>query len=309
MKMNFKNWIKAFRLRTLPLSLSCIGMGSFLAYYHDSFRWTIFVFSFLTTILLQILSNLANDYGDALFGADNEERTGPKRLVQDGLIPPIAMKRMIWIFAVLSFLSGILLLYVSKLNSGTFIIFLVLGIFAIAAAVNYTISVKKPYGYKGYGDISVFIFFGLLAVLGSYFLQTRTLDAELLLPAATCGFYATGVLNINNIRDIGSDRMAGKISIPVRIGFQKAVIYHGVLLFGGFLLSVIFVFLNFETTYQFLFLISLPLFYRNFQAVKNIGSSGLLDPYLKQLSISTLIFVILFGLGLAMAVYYRTNAL
>ncbi len=305
--MNFNNWIKAFRLRTLPLSLSCIGMGSFLAYYHDSFRWSIFIFSFLTTILLQILSNLANDYGDALFGADNEERTGPKRQVQDGLISAGAMKRMIWFFAALSFLSGIVLLYLSQLKVITFGIFLVLGLLAITAAVSYTISVKKPYGYKGYGDISVFVFFGLLAVLGSYFLHVRSLDIELLLPAATCGFFATGVLNINNIRDITSDRVAGKISIPVRIGLQKAVIYHGILLFGGFLLSVIYVMVNFEISYQFLFLITLPLFYRNFQAVKNIGSSRLLDPYLKQLSISTLIFVLLFGAGLAVAVYFRTN--
>jgi 1,4-dihydroxy-2-naphthoate octaprenyltransferase len=306
--MNFNNWIKAFRLRTLPLSLSCIGMGNFLAYYHSSFRWSVFIFSFLTTILLQILSNLANDYGDAIFGADNEERTGPKRLVQDGIITANSMKRMIWFFAVLSLISGLLLLYISKLKAATFLIFLILGLFAITAAVNYTISVKKPYGYKGYGDISVFVFFGLLAVLGSYFLQTMSLDVELLLPAATCGFFATGVLNINNIRDISSDRIAGKISIPVRIGFHSSVIYHGVLLFGGFLLSVIYIMMNFESSYQFLFLITLPLFYRNFQAVKNFGSIKLLDPYLKQLSISTLIFVLIFGFGLTLAVYFRTNA-
>ena len=306
--MNIKNWIKAFRLRTLPLSLSCIGMGNFLAYFHNSFRWEIFIFSFLTTIFLQILSNIANDYGDAMFGADNEARTGPKRLVQDGLITAVAMKRMIWIFAVLSLFSGLILLYFSSLETVYFIVFLLLGLLAIFASINYTISVKKPYGYKGFGDLSVFAFFGLLAVLGSYFLQIRTFDPELILPAATCGLFATGVLNINNIRDIDSDKLAGKISIPVRIGLPKAVIYHGMLLFTGFLLTLIFVIINFEITYQFLFLLTLPLFYRNFQAVKNIGSSGLLDPYLKQLSISTLLFVIVFGLGLVIAVYYRTNA-
>ncbi|MGE5356327.1 MAG: 1,4-dihydroxy-2-naphthoate polyprenyltransferase [Deltaproteobacteria bacterium] len=297
--MNFKIWIKAFRIRTLPLSLSCIAMGNFIAYYDGSFNWLIFLFSFITTIFLQILSNLANDYGDSKYGADNPERLGPERAVQGGLISSASMKLMIWIFAILSLASGLILLSISKLGDLSYFVFFILGVIAIIAAIGYTISVKKPYGYKGLGDISVFLFFGLLAVVGSYYLQTRTIDPYLLLPAATCGFFATGVLNINNIRDIESDKVAGKISVPVRIGLQNAVIYHGILLFGGFGLSIVYSLVNFESTYQFIYLVTLPLFYRNFQAVKNIGSSELLDPYLKQLSISILIFVMLFGLGLA----------
>jgi 1,4-dihydroxy-2-naphthoate octaprenyltransferase len=302
--MNTKNWIRAFRLRTLPLSLSCIAMGNFIAYNDGSFNLIIFILSFLTTIFLQILSNLANDYGDAKFGADNEERTGPKRLVQDGLISAKSMKKMIMFFALLSLITGLLLLYISKLETIAYIVFLILGITAIIAAINYTISVKKPYGYKGFGDFSVFVFFGLLAVLGSYFLQTKTIDPFLILPAITCGFFATGVLNINNIRDIESDKLAGKISVPVRIGLKNAVLYHGFLLFGGFGASIIYSLIIFESTYQFLFLLTLPLFYRNFQAVKNTGSSRSLDPYLKQLSVSTLIFVLLFGLGLVLKGYF-----
>ncbi len=297
-----RNWIVAFRLRTLPLSLSCIGMGGFLAYFRGFFKLEILVFSFLTTIALQILSNLANDFGDSVFGADNIHREGPARMVQTGNIQDRQMKNMIIFFVILSFVLGLLLLYFSTLNKTGFVIFLVLGVLAIIAAVNYTIGMKKPYGYKGFGDVSVFIFFGLVAVLGSYFLYSGRLDWKLILPAMTCGFFATAVLNINNMRDIESDSLAGKYSIPVRIGMKNALAYHGIMLFGGFLLSVVFVFLNYKSPFQFLFLFSLPLFVKNFFGVKNSATSKQMDPYLKQLAISTLIFVILFGTGLIVSI-------
>jgi 1,4-dihydroxy-2-naphthoate octaprenyltransferase len=303
MKPNIKAWLKAFRIRTLPLSLSCIAMGSFVAYFHFSFNWIIFILSFSTTIFLQILSNLANDYGDSIYGADNAMRQGPQRATQSGIISQSSMKRMIWVFAGLSFVSGLFLLFFSKLSLTVFIVFLILGIIAIAASINYTISVKKPYGYKGLGDLSVYLFFGLLAVYGAYFLQIGYLDLKLFLLASTCGFFATGVLNINNIRDMESDRIAGKNSIPLRIGVKNAVIYHGVLLFGGFLLTTVWVILNFYSSYQFLYLLTFPLFLRNFQAVLTIGSSALLDSYLKQLSISILLFVLFFGAGIVIVLY------
>ena len=295
---NIKSWIVAFRLRTLPLSLSCIGMGGILAYFRGYFNWEIFVFSFLTTISLQILSNLANDYGDTLFGADNIHREGPDRMVQTGAITEKQMKRMIIFFVVFSFVLGLMLLYFSNLSRLGFIIFLVIGILAIIAAVNYTIGMKKPYGYKGFGDISVYIFFGLVAVLGSYFLYAGTLDWQLFLPASTCGFLATAVLNINNMRDIESDRLAGKYSIALRLGIKNALIYHAILLFGGLLLSVIFVLMNYSSPFQFLFILSLPLFIKNYLGVKKSSTSKQMDPYLKQLAISTLIFVVLFGIGI-----------
>lgn len=303
MKANIKVWLKAFRMRTLPLSLSCIAMGSFVAYFHFSFNWTIFILSFSTTIFLQILSNLSNDYGDSIYGADNEMRQGPQRATQSGIITQASMKRMIWVFAGLSFISGLFLLFFSKLSMLVFIIFLILGIIAIAASINYTISVKKPYGYKGLGDLSVYLFFGLLAVYGAYFLQTGFFDLKLFLLASTCGFFATGVLNINNIRDMESDRIAGKNSIPLRIGLKNTIIYHGILLFGGFALATIWVILNYTSSYQFIYLLTFPLFFRNFQAVRNLGSSPLLDPYLKQLSISTLLFVLFFGAGIVVTLY------
>jgi len=300
MSSTINNWITAFRLRTLPLALSCIGMGSFLAYFRHNFSWRVFFFSFLTTIFLQVLSNLANDYGDAVFGADNEHREGPNRMVQDGLITKSNMKLMIIFFGFLSLLSGVVLLYVSDLSRSDFIIFFGVGILAIIAAINYTIGFKLPYGYKGYGDIFVFIFFGLVAVLGSYYLHAKTFDWQLILPAITCGFFATAVLNINNMRDIESDKIAGKYSIPVRIGLDNAIKYHAILLFGGFLLCLIFVLLNFKSISQFLFVLSLPLLIKNYLGIKNAKSSAGLDPYLKQMAISTLIFVILFGIGLVL---------
>jgi len=298
MNSNIKNWIVAFRLRTLPLSLSCIAMGSFLAYYKDYFSLNVFIFSFLTTILLQILSNLANDYGDAVFGADNEFREGPNRMVQDGLISKRSMKTMIILFGVLSLISGIVLLYFSNLSYKDFILFFVIGIFAIIAAINYTIGIKLPYGYKGYGDVFVFIFFGLVAVLGSYYLYAKTFEWQLLLPAITCGFFATAVLNINNMRDIDSDKIAGKNSIPVQIGLDKALKYHWVLLFGGLSFVIVFTILNYHSPIQYLFLLSLPLLIKNYKGVKNAKTSMEFDPYLKQMAISTLIFVLLFGIGI-----------
>lgn len=301
--MTLNNLIKAFRLRTLSLSLACAGMGNILAWHHGIFNANVMWLVFLTTVFLQILSNLSNDYGDTKFGADNLKRQGPERLVQAGLISPRAMKRVIVIFALSSLVSGILLLIISEISTQAFYVFLLFGLLAIAAAVNYTISVKKPYGYKGYGDLSVFLFFGPLAVIGTFYLQTGFLVSDIILPATSCGFFATGVLNINNIRDIDSDRIAGKASIPVRIGVKKSVLYHGILLFGGFALAFAYVIINFESTYQLLFLLTLPLFYRNFNAVRQIGSYSALDPWLKQLAVSTLIFVFMFGLGFALSFY------
>ncbi|MEZ4908879.1 MAG: 1,4-dihydroxy-2-naphthoate octaprenyltransferase [Saprospiraceae bacterium] len=304
MNNNIKNWITAFRLRTLPLSLASVGMGNILAYFFNSFEWNIFWFSFITTICLQVLSNLANDFGDAKYGADNDARIGPKRMVQDGLIGAKEMKNMIYFFALLSFIFGVILIYVSNLSLLVSGIFLIIGIISIIAAINYTIGMKKPYGYKGFGDISVFIFFGLVAVLGAFYLQAKYIDLDIFIPATSVGMFATGVLNINNIRDVESDSLAGKKSIPVKIGLDNAIIYHALLLFGGFGLSIIFVLLNFESIFQFIFVFSLPLFIKNFLAIKNVKKNKFIDPYLKQLSISTMIFVILFGVGVVLSGWY-----
>src|SRR5690606_22373240 len=196
------------------------------------FRWEVFLLATITTTLLQILSNLANDYGDSVHGADNKERKGPIRAVQSGIISAVDMKKAIGLLAILSFFSGIFLLYISIPSLILFISFVVLGILAIIAAITYT-SGSNPYGYLGLGDISVFLFFGLVGVLGTYFLHTQQFSSKLIFPAISLGLFSTSVLNINNIRDIEADSKAGKKSIPVRIGRTAAARYNWLLIITG----------------------------------------------------------------------------
>ena len=291
-----KDWIAAFRLRSLPLALACIGMGSFLAAEDGQFQWLIFFLSSITTIFLQILSNLANDYGDSIHGADSIHRKGPQRAVQSGAISLAAMKKAMVLFAMLAFLSGIYLIYVSIGFNSTFLIFLILGILSIYAAITYTAG-SNPYGYVGLGDLSVFVFFGWLGVLGTYYLHAHQLDWIYLLPASSCSFFAVAVLNVNNIRDIDSDRKAGKRSIPVRIGRDNAVKYHWFLLLAGVFCAILYVIIRYQGPFQLLFLLVLPLLFKNAQAVHLKKEASELDPYLKQMALTTLFFVIFFGIG------------
>ncbi|MEM7373224.1 MAG: 1,4-dihydroxy-2-naphthoate polyprenyltransferase [Bacteroidota bacterium] len=291
-----KTWLSAFRLRTLPLALASIGMGSFLAGADGLFDETVFALCALTTIFLQILSNLANDYGDSVHGADSLDREGPQRAVQSGQISRSAMFRAMIVFAILSLASGLSLLYLSLDSLQGFLMFLGVGILAIIAAITYTAG-KKPYGYAGLGDISVLLFFGWVGVIGTYFLHTQTFDPLLLLPASSCGLFAVAVLNVNNIRDIESDKKAGKKSIPVRIGRRKAIAYHWFLLSAGLLSAMIYVMAKFETPWQWLFLLSLPLLWINGRAVQTKTKASELDPFLKQMALTTLLFVLTFGIG------------
>lgn len=296
--MPISPWISAARPRTLPLALASIGMGAFLAASVQQFRWSVFLFSALTTIFLQILSNLANDYGDSVHGADQAGREGPARAVQSGHITPTAMKRAIGVFAGLSLVSGIVLLWLALSGSQTaFLLFLGLGLLAIAAAITYT-SGAKPYGYAGLGDLSVLLFFGLAGVIGSYYLHTLSARWTHLLPALSCGFFSTAVLNVNNIRDIKTDKLAGKRSIPVRLGRARAVAYHWLLLALGITCSIIYVLLDFSSYYQWLFIICLPLLISNAHAVHHRRTAAELDPYLRQMALTTLLYVATFGLGL-----------
>lgn len=289
-------WLSAIRLRTLPLALSSIGMGGFLAAASGQFNWVIFLLCCLTTIFLQILSNLANDYGDSINGADHAGRKGPKRAVQSGAISLGQMKVAVVATGILSFLSGISLLIVSlSWNWNEFFVFLGLGVLCIMAAIAYTVG-KKPYGYAGLGDISVLIFFGLVGVMGSVYLMTKSFDWQQMLPAISCGLFSVAVLNINNIRDIESDKSAGKYSVPVRIGKRNAAIYHGFLLVGGMLSSILYVTLNFNSLWQLLFLLTFPILIKIIYAVSNEPSEKL-DPWLKRMALTTLLFVILFGVG------------
>lgn len=286
----------AIRLRTLPLALSSILMGSFLAAFQDQFRLWVFLLAALTTIFLQILSNLANDYGDSIHGADSAEREGPIRAVQSGVISLEEMKKAMFLFGALSLISGLALLYISLQDWKIFLLFLGLGIAAIIAAVTYT-SGSKPYGYVGLGDISVFLFFGLLGVIGTYFLHSLSFDWSVILPAISLGFFSSAVLNINNIRDIKADTKAGKKSIPVRIGRKKAVIYNWALIIGGNISLVMFSITN-ENYGCLVALAVFPMMAIVGNSVATKTEARELDPYLKKMAISTLLWVVAFGIGI-----------
>ena len=224
-------------------------------------------------------------------------RQGPQRAVQSGVISTHQMKNAMRISGLLSFCLGIALLYFANLELKVLLSFLLLGLLSIWAAIAYT-NGKRPYGYEGFGDISVFIFFGIIAVLGTYYLQSQNWQMVNILPAVTCGFFSMAVLNINNIRDIESDLQAGKFSIPVKVGRSKAVIYHAFLLFGGLTTLLGFILINYESPFQFLPMLVTPLIIKNYLAVKNNNNSTALDPYLKQMALTTLLMVLLFGVSI-----------
>jgi 1,4-dihydroxy-2-naphthoate octaprenyltransferase len=275
-------------------------MAAFLAAAAGKFDALLFTLCCLTTIFLQILSNLANDYGDSVNGADHAGRKGPQRAVQSGSISSMQMRNAVVLFSVLCLLSGVgLLLIAFGLDWNALLFFLALGLLCIVAAIAYTVG-RKPYGYAGLGDLSVLIFFGLVGVMGSLYLFTRRVDYVDILPALSCGLFSIAVLNINNIRDIESDREAGKFSIPVRIGRGRAVAYHWFLLGAGTISAVAYTLLRFESAWQFLFIPVVALFVRNGVAVAKLPSEQL-DPYLKQMAMSTLLFVLTFGTGLLLS--------
>lgn len=296
-----QSWLYAFRLRTLPLAFSSIITGSSIAFAEnrEGFKPVVFVLLLVTTLLLQILSNLANDYGDSEKGTDNDERIGPKRAVQQGLLSFAEIKTGIVVTVILSLIAGIALIYLATqgLNIGYGIFFFVLGLGAIAAAIKYTVG-KGAYGYMGLGDVFVLLFFGIVGVGGSYYLLAHNFNPTVLLPAFTIGAFASGVLNLNNMRDRDSDAKAGKNSLVVKIGGENAKKYHKALIILGFIASIIYVAVNFTSTMQLLFVITVPLFRRHLVAVQRIENPVEFDPLLKQLAIGTFIFSILFAVGI-----------
>ena len=293
---HIKYWVEAARLRTLPLAFSCILMGGFLAKLNKSLDWLVLFLSLLTTLLLQVLSNFANDYGDSISGIDGNKRIGPARTIQSGKISKANMRRAMILMSTLAVTSGLfLLLYACRDHILSLLLFLILGLFAVAAAILYTVG-KEPYGYLGFGDLFVFVFFGLVGVGGGYYLHALEFDWKILLPSASCGLFAVGVLNVNNIRDIESDSAYGKFSVPVRIGKAKAKFYHLFLLLSGWASILCYAFLYDFPMGGYIFTLTIPLFIINTSAIFR-KSSHELDPYLKQLAISVLLFVLLFGLG------------
>ncbi|MXV38361.1 1,4-dihydroxy-2-naphthoate octaprenyltransferase [Flavobacteriaceae bacterium Ap0902] len=293
-----KKWIDAARLRTLPLSLSGIFLGTLLAIKENKFDWIIFLLACLTTLFLQILSNYANDYGDGIKGTD-DTRKGEKRAVASGEITAHAMKNAVKLTAVLSILSAIGLLVYAYIPDywEWFLVYIGLGAASVWAAINYTVG-ENAYGYRAMGDIFVFIFFGIVAVFGTYMLYTKSFNPLILYPASAIGLLSMAVLNLNNMRDLLQDKHAGKKTIPIIIGFLYAKNYHGFLLFTPFVLGVMYV-LNQEITHLFNYLFLILLI----PAIALMWRVGItheyekLDSELKKTALLTLFFAIFFGLG------------
>jgi len=347
-----KAWISAARLRTLPLSVSGILVGSAFAYlsihqfnlaqpklnmfqevdaynqltqdiqnkvsealslYLNDFSFLIPILALITTLGFQILSNFANDYGDGVKGTDNEDRIGPMRAIQSGIISPKEMKRGIIITAVLTLISAVLLIYISlgidRLLISLF--FLVLGIAAIWAAIKYTVG-DNAYGYRGLGDVFVFIFFGPISVMGIFYLITKVVDWDMIFPSITIGLLSVAVLNLNNMRDVESDKKAGKNTIVVKMGLKKAKLLHRVMIVIALFCSLRLAGNIYYTKYiangigklgmvenkniylvAFLPLLAfIPLFIHLIK-VKKTKSPALLDPELKKVALSTFLFAIL----------------
>lgn len=300
-KTKLNAWIHAARLRTLPLSVAGIIMGSSIALAEQQFNGTVFTLAMLTTLLLQILSNLANDYGDYTHGTDNANRVGPQRAVQSGVIKPREMKMAVIFVSLLTVFTGTLLIGIAfnEMLSLRFFVFLILGLASITAAIKYTIG-KKNFGYLGFGDLMVFIFFGLVSVMGSYFLHTLTFNVWVLLPATTIGLLSSGVLNINNMRDIDNDRHFNKKTIPVRLGSEKSKIYHLVLLFISALLIEVFLLFRGNKLAALTSLVPFVLLFLHGIAVARNKEPRLLDPELKKLSLSTLFLALWCGIFLTL---------
>jgi len=292
-----KNYLKAARLRTLPLSISGIILGSFLAASKGVFQWEICVLALLTTIGFQVLSNFANDYGDGIKGTD-KNRTGEQRLVASGVITPRKMKKAMIITAMITFIIALLLIYVSfgKENFGYSLLFLTLGIISIIAAIKYTVG-KTAYGYSGFGDLFVFIFFGLLSVVGSYFLYTKSIVWEVFLPAFSVGLLSTAVLNLNNMRDRENDQKVDKNTLVVKIGAVKAKRYHYTLIILALIFASSYVLINYRSPLQWLFLIAFIPLLKHLVFVSKNTEEKQFDGELKKVALSTFLFTILFGLG------------
>lgn len=301
--MKIKAWMEAARPRTLPLAFSSALMGSFAAWNVGKFSGLICTLALLTTLFLQVLSNFANDYGDAVSGLDHKNRVGPARAVQSGAISPAAMKTAIVVTSVGALISGLGLIYkgFGEILSPGALLFLLLGLGAIAAAIRYTVG-RRPYGYYGLGDLFVFLFFGLVGVAGTYFLHTHQLPLLILWPSLVVGLLSVAVLNVNNMRDMQSDAAAGKRSMAVRLGFRGARLYHTLLVVGALLSLVIYVAKFIEGSISLLPLaFAISWFALHLIRVWKIRQNDRLDPELKKVALGTFFTTLLTGLAIGLS--------
>lgn len=299
----FKTWIRAARPRTVLLSFSGVLLGAFLSIakvpepIEGPTQWLTLLFCALTAILLQVLSNLANDYGDFKKGTDGANRVGPQREMQSGAITEKEMKRGLAVTAALCLISGALLIFVfARLTWQELAVFTALGLGAVLAALLYTLG-KHPYGYRGLGDLFCFLFFGWAAVAGTFYLATKTLDFSVLLPATAMGFLSNAVLNINNMRDYENDKASGKNSLVVKLGLKKAFVYHCLLIGGAFVCLTIYLVLHHAAWYSYLFWLLSPIFIKDLVAIKKTAPE-LLDPFLGRQVKHSFLVVVVYGISL-----------
>ena len=296
-----KPWIKSARLRTLPLAASGTILGAAYACYDGAISWLVSSLALLTALLLQILSNFANDYGDYVKGTDNADRIGPQRALQSGDLSVKQMRNGIIINSLLTLISGLLLIFFASktLGQNLWLMFGVLGILAIAAAIFYTVG-KKAYGYNGMGDVMVFVFFGLVSVCGTYFLNTGNLPYEIIILGMGIGALSTGVLNLNNMRDIDNDIVSNKKTFASKLGFEKAKKYHAILVIAGIsclVLAAIFAGIEWKIYFGFLPILILPLL-GDLNFIFKTKDKSKLDPFLKKLSLLTFGFAICFAIAI-----------
>ncbi|MGB6268301.1 MAG: 1,4-dihydroxy-2-naphthoate octaprenyltransferase [Olleya sp.] len=295
---NVTKWVSAMRLRTLPLSISGIIIGSCLAEYNGVFDIKIFVFAILTTLSYQILSNLANDYGDGVKGTDNNQRIGPTRALQSGAINKDEMFKAIRNNILICIALTVGLIYFSFKSKHFLLALLFFGLagIAIKSAIKYTIG-ESAYGYKGKGDIYVFIFFGLVSVIGSYVLYAKQVDHVTILPAITIGLLSTAVLNLNNMRDIVSDTTSNKITFAVKLGAKKAKQYHSFLIVAAIVISTVFGILYYTSLYNLIYFIAYIPLVLHLKKVKSVTNPKAFDPELKKLALTTVLLSVLLGIG------------
>ncbi len=293
-------WLESLRPKTLPLAFSAIVVGTALAWWQGHFNPLVAILALVTAGLLQILSNLANDYGDAVKGSDKPDRIGPLRGMQKGAITQQQMKRALIVTIVLTCVSGLALVAVACETMTDFIGFLVLGCLSIVAAITYTMG-NRPYGYIGLGDISVLVFFGWLSVMGSWYLQAHSVIPAIILPATACGLLATAVLNINNLRDIDSDRQNGKNTLVVRLGPLNARRYHCILLAGALLCLALFNLISLHSPWGWLFILAAPLLFRQARYVMRERDPLAMRPMLERTVKGALLTNLLFVVGIILS--------
>lgn len=296
-KILIQTWISAFRPRTLFLAAAGVILGSGLALHVDSFDLTTALLTLTTALLLQLLSNLANDLGDYSKGTDQTGgRLGPMRGVQSGKITPHQMKAGIVITSLTTMISGLVLLLrlYNIIGLKVVVVFLILGFFSLLSALFYTLG-HRPYGYKGWGDFFAFLFFGPIAVIGTYYLQAQIVDFRAILPSIGMGLLSGMILNVNNMRDIDNDGRSNKRTIAVRLGLKQAKLYHATLMLLMYACFLIFSFLYADSPwyrygYAIIFIFQFILLTHIF---KKEGRE--LDPYLRKTALSAFLLAILFS--------------